>query len=800
MEIGRSLGCLRALRSLIKGSKMTSHIIKSASLGFPRIGAKRELKTALEQFWKGNISKDDLLKTAADLRKRHWKLQKDKGIDVIPSNDFSLYDHVLDTAIMVGAIPAEYQANGENNDILETYFAMARGREGNNDCGCGNHHIDSEIKALEMTKWFDTNYHYIVPEISAKQSFKLQSEKLITEFLEAKAEGIVTRPVLLGPVTFLLLSKCRKDDIVPLSLLSRLLPVYQDILAQLKSVGCPWVQIDEPILVTNLNANQKSAFDYAYKILGDTEKFPSIMLTSYFGDVGDNLKTVLSLPVKGYHIDLVRGKKQLDAFVSNIRPKQTLSLGVIDGRNIWRSDLSALIDWLKPVVEKLGTERIQIATSCSLLHVPIDLDLEVNLDDELKSWLSFASQKLDELHILCQALSGNAAAVTEKLTANKAALNERKSSKRIRNDLVRKQLETIKKNRARRASHYSTRHEKQKAILNLPPFPTTTIGSFPQSSDVRKARSDYTKGVIDKAAYESFITMRIHEAIKWQEEVGLDVLVHGEFERNDMVQYFGEQLEGFAFTRHGWVQSYGSRCVRPPVIFGDVSRPKPMTVKWWQVAQSFTSKIVKGMLTGPVTILNWSFVRDDQPREDTCRQIALAIRNEVEDLEKAGAKIIQIDEAALREGLPLKEKDKAYYLEWAVECFRLCQSTVKDSTQIHTHMCYSEFNDIIAAIADMDADVISIETSRSKMELLDVFKQFKYPNEIGPGVYDIHSPRVPSTAEILELLGYALQRLEARQLWVNPDCGLKTRQWEEVKPAIANMVAAAKTLRKTIMV
>ncbi len=800
MEIGRSLGCLRALRSLIKGSKMTSHIIKSASLGFSRIGAKRELKTALEQFWKGNISKDDLLKTAAELRKRHWKLQKDKGIDVIPSNDFSLYDHVLDTAIMVGAIPAEYTHGRENSDILETYFAMARGREGNNDCQCGNHHIDSDIKALEMTKWFDTNYHYIVPEINAKQSFKLHSEKLITEFLEAKAEGIVTRPVLLGPVTFLLLSKCRKDDIEPLSLLSRLLPVYQDVLAHLKSVGCPWVQIDEPILVTDLDANQKSAFDYAYKILGDTEKFPSIMLTSYFGDVGDNLKTVLSLPVKGYHIDLVRGKKQLEAFISNIRPEQTLSLGVIDGRNIWRSDLDALIDWLKPVVEKLGREHVQIATSCSLLHVPIDLDLEVNLDEELKSWLAFASQKLDELHILCQALSGNAAAVTEKLTANKAALNERKSSKRIRNDLVQKQLQNAKKDSARRSSPYSIRHEKQKAILNLPPFPTTTIGSFPQSADVRKARSDYTKGIIDKAAYEKFITTRIHEAIKWQEEVGLDVLVHGEFERNDMVQYFGEQLEGFAFTRHGWVQSYGSRCVRPPVIFGDVSRLRPMTVKWWQVAQSFTSKIVKGMLTGPVTILNWSFVRDDQPREETCRQIALAIRNEVEDLEKAGAKIIQIDEAALREGLPLKEKDKAYYLEWAVQCFRLCQNTVKDATQIHTHMCYSEFNDIISAIADMDADVISIETSRSKMELLDVFKRFKYPNEIGPGVYDIHSPRVPSTAEILELLGYALERLEARQLWVNPDCGLKTRQWEEVKPAIAHMVAAAKTLRKTIMV
>ena len=459
-----------------------------------------------------------------------------------------------------------------------------------------------------------------------------------------------------------------------------------------------------------------------------------------------------------------------------------------------------MIDRLKPVVGKLGTERIQIATSCSLLHVPIDLDLEINLDDELKSWLSFASQKLDELDILCQALSGNSAAVTGKLAANKAALKGRKSSKRIRNNLVQKQLENVKKDRARRASPYSTRHEKQKAILNLPLFPTTTIGSFPQSADVRKARSDYTKGIIDKTTYESFITKRIGEAIKWQEEVGLDVLVHGEFERNDMVQYFGEQLEGFAFTRHGWVQSYGSRCVRPPIIFGDVSRPRPMTVKWWQVAQSFTSKIVKGMLTGPVTILNWSFVRDDQPREDTCRQIALAIRNEVEDLEKAGAKIIQIDEAALREGLPFKEKDKAYYLEWAVECFRLTQSTVKDTTEIHTHMCYSEFNDIITAIADMDADVISIETSRSKMELLDVFKQFKYPNEIGPGVYDIHSPRVPSIEEILELLGYALQRLEAKQLWVNPDCGLKTRQWEEVKPAIANMVAAAKTLRKTVSV
>ncbi|WP_297323593.1 5-methyltetrahydropteroyltriglutamate--homocysteine S-methyltransferase [uncultured Bartonella sp.] len=779
---------------------MTSQPIKSASLGFPQIGAKRELKTALEQFWKGLILKDDLLKTASNLKKRHWKLQKEKGIAIIPSNDFSLYDHVLDIAIMVGATPADYAPDQENSDILEIYFAMARGRDHNHDCQCRKQGIESDVPALEMTKWFDTNYHFIVPEITSKQIFKLQSTKVIEEFLEAKAEGIVTRPVLLGPVSFLLLAKCRDDDIEPLSLLTRLLPVYQSILAQLKSLGCKWVQIDEPVLVTDLNANQKCAFDYVYSILGNTENFPHIMLASYFGDVGDNIKTVLSLPVTGYHIDLVRGQNQLDAFVSQIRHNQKLSLGVIDGRNIWRSDLTCLIDWLKPVVEKLGTKRIEIAPSCSLLHVPIDLALETDLDEEIKSWLSFASQKLDEIHILCQSLSGELADVTDELIANKTAINVRKSAKRIYNHHVREHLFNLKNEKTARSSPYAQRHEKQKAILKLPPFPTTTIGSFPQSADVRKTRSDYTKGKIDKAAYENFISGRIREAIVWLEEVGLDVLVHGEFERNDMMQYFGEKLEGFAFTQHGWVQSYASRCVRPPIIYGDVSRPEAMTVKWWQTAQSFTSKFVKGMLTGPVTILNWSFVRNDQPREETCRQIALAMRAEVEDLEKAGAKIIQIDEAALREGLPLKEKDKDYYLGWAVECFRLCQNTVKDSTQIHTHMCYSEFNDIISAIADMDADVISIETSRSKIELLDVFKQFRYPNEIGPGVYDIHSPRVPSVAEILELLGYALQRLNAGQLWVNPDCGLKTRQWNEVKPAIENMVSAAKTSRKTIMV
>ncbi|AQS41822.1 MAG: 5-methyltetrahydropteroyltriglutamate--homocysteine methyltransferase [Candidatus Tokpelaia hoelldobleri] len=768
--------------------------IRTAALGFPRIGARRELKTALEAFWSGKIPPQDLLQTAAALRKDNWQRQKAKGIAIIPSNDFSLYDHVLDTAIMVGAVQTDQGA--DDSRFLERYFALARGREAhdsNCSCGCVR---GSGTKALEMTKWFDTNYHYLVPELQAGQSFFLQAAKPVAEFLEARALGIITRPVILGPVSFLLLAKCRDGETDTLTLLPKLVPVYQELLKQLKNVGCDWVQIDEPVLVTDLNKNQQGAFDYAYRLLGKDTSLPKILLASYFGDLGDNQTTALNLPVAGLHIDLVRGMNQLDSVVNALRPDQLLSLGVIDGRNVWRADVPKLVETFAPVIATLGADRVQLAPSCSLLHVPIDLQQESKLDDELKSWLAFAMQKLDELVLLARALSGEKAAVQTQLDHISTALAQRRSSPRIIKPQVRHELAQLKGKPVERRSPYAERSKKQKDILQLPLFPTTTIGSFPQSADVRKHRSAFTKGELSAADYNTFITERTKEAIGWQEEVGLDVLVHGEFERNDMVQYFGEKLDGFAFTQHGWVQSYGSRYVRPPIIYGDVTRPAPMTVAWWQTAQSFTSKPVKGMLTGPVTILNWSFVRDDQSREDTCRQIALAIRDEVKDLEKAGAKIIQIDEAALREGLPLKAKDKAHYLDWAVACFKLCQSTVEDSTQIHTHMCYSEFNDIIASIAAMDADVISIETSRSKMELLDIFKQFHYPNEIGPGVYDIHSPRIPAVDEITELLSHALNRLNADKLWFNPDCGLKTRHWEEVKPAIAHMVAAARILRQ----
>jgi len=771
-------------------------MIKTAALGFPRIGARRELKTALEAFWSGKISAHDLLQTAATLRKDNWQCQKAKGIAIIPSNDFSLYDHVLDTAIMVGAVQTESTA--DDSRFLDSYFALARGKQAHEDnCadGCARDH---GATALEMTKWFDTNYHYLVPELQAEQSFFLQAAKPVAEFLEAKALGIITRPVILGPVSFLLLAKCRDGETDTLTLLPKLVPVYQELLKQLKNVGCDWVQIDEPVLVTDLNTNQQGAFDYAYRLLGNDSTLPKILLASYFGDLGDNQTTVLNLPVAGLHIDLVRGINQLNAIVQALRPNQLLSLGVIDGRNVWRADVPGLARALAPVIAKLGAERVQLAPSCSLLHVPIDLEQETKLDDELKSWLAFAAQKLDELVLLARTLSGEQAAVQARLDQISAALAQRKSSPRIIKPQVREELAHLQGKSVERRSPYADRSKTQKDILQLPLFPTTTIGSFPQSADVRKHRSAFTKGELSAADYDTFITERTKEAISWQEEVGLDVLVHGEFERNDMVQYFGEKLDGFTFTQHGWVQSYGSRYVRPPIIYGDVTRPAPMTVTWWQTAQSFTDKPVKGMLTGPVTILNWSFVRDDQSREETCRQIALVIRDEVKDLENAGAKVIQIDEAALREGLPLKAKDKAHYLDWAVACFKLCQSTVKDSTQIHTHMCYSEFNDIIASIAAMDADVISIETSRSKMELLDIFKQFHYPNEIGPGVYDIHSPRIPAVDEITELLGHALNRLNADKLWCNPDCGLKTRHWEEVKPAIANMVAAAQILRQRL--
>jgi 5-methyltetrahydropteroyltriglutamate--homocysteine methyltransferase len=647
---------------------------------------------------------------------------------------------------------------------------------------------------MEMTKWFDTNYHYMVPELADDQDFKLSSNKVVDHFLEAKALGVHTRPVILGPVTFLKLAKSTSDGFNPVALLPKLLPVYEELLQKLAKAGADWVQIDEPALVLDLIPNELAAFELAYKRLA-TVAGPRILLATYFGDLGGNLDTAVSLPVAGLHIDLVRAPDQLSEVVSKLAPEKTLSLGVIDGRNIWRADLVSIIDLIQPVIEQRGPQLVEIAPSCSLLHVPIDLELETDLDVDLKSWLAFATQKFKELATLGRALTSGKSTVLPELKVASEAIAARKASAKVHNKAVEKRVAALEDSMKKRASAFGERQKLQSDRLGLPRFPTTTIGSFPQTPEVRKARALHNKGEISNSDYDAFIRKETEAAIRWQEEIDLDVLVHGEFERNDMVQYFGEQLSGFAFTKHAWVQSYGSRYVRPPIIFGDVSRPKPMTVAWWKYAQSLTSRPVKGMLTGPVTILNWSFVRNDIPRVETCRQIAFAIRDEVVDLEKAGATMIQIDEAALREGLPLRHSDWKPYLNWAVECFRICSSGVLDNTQIHTHMCYSEFNDIIDAIADMDADVISIETSRSHMELLDAFKSFKYPNEIGPGVYDIHSPRVPDVSEMTDLLSLARQRLSDGQLWVNPDCGLKTRKWEEVRPALINMVAAAKALR-----
>lgn len=774
---------------------MSSFTVPVASLGVPRIGRRRELKSALEAYWSGKSPADELLDTARRLRAENWIEQRDRGITIIPSNDFSLYDHVLDTAVMVGAIPETY-GGPSSEPSLDRYFAMARGGRTAEACGCGHSGHDVHgLPALEMTKWFDTNYHYMVPELAPDQDFALNSAKVVDEFREAAALGIRTRPVILGPVTFLKLAKSRGEAFDTLSLLPKLLPVYVELLHALWQAGANWVQMDEPCLVLDLEGAERAAIDLAYRRLATEAPEVRIMLATYFGALGDNLDAALALPVAGLHVDLVRAPGQLELVARLARKEMVLSLGLIDGRNVWRADLEAILDRIKPHVAGWPLDRIEIAPSCSLLHVPIDLDLETALDADIKSWLAFAAQKQDELSILGRALAEGRSGVAAELQASSSAAAARAASHKVHDPLVEGRLLGVDGAMLRRQSPFAERERLQDGRLGLPAFPTTTIGSFPQTEQVRKARAAHARGELSYVDYEAFLKKETETAIRWQEEVGLDVLVHGEFERNDMVQYFGEQLSGFAFTRHGWVQSYGSRCVRPPIIFGDVSRPNPMTVRWWQYAQSLTRRPVKGMLTGPVTILNWSFVRDDLARETVCRQIALAIRDEVGDLETAGAAMIQIDEAALREGLPLREADWKAYLEWAVECFRLAASGVADATQIHTHMCYSEFNDIIDAIAAMDADVISIETSRSRMELLEAFRSYRYPNEIGPGVYDIHSPRVPEVAEIVDLMKLARQRLADSQLWINPDCGLKTRGWEEVRPALANMVEAARQLR-----
>jgi 5-methyltetrahydropteroyltriglutamate--homocysteine methyltransferase len=770
-----------------------------ATLGFPRIGRKRELKTALESYWAGKSSARALLESAAQLRAEAWRTQRHLGADIVPSNDFSLYDHVLDTAVMLGAVPAAYGWKG-GKASLETYFAMARGTQGESPhAGCAHGHSGSgdarsqDAPAAEMTKWFDTNYHYLVPEFTQGQRFSLGSTKPVDEYLEARALGIETRPVLLGPVSFLLLGKSADGSFDPLTLLPAILPVYAQVLRSLAAAGAVWVQFDEPYLVMDLTGAARTAYAEAYAALSAAAPELRLMLTTYFGALDDNLATALALPVHGLHVDLVRAPEQLDVVLAKARPDLTLSFGVIDGRNVWKADLHEILNRLEPAVA--AGRHVILAPSCSLLHTPIDLARETALDPEIRNWLAFASQKIEELRVLAQALNTGRDSVRDVLDAASAAVASRRISPKINDPAVKQRAAGSDPSLAQRASPFPARRQIQRGKLHLPDYPTTTIGSFPQTSEIRKARSDHGKGAIDDATYQTFLQAQTARAVQWQEAVGLDVLVHGEFERNDMVQYFGEQLSGFAFTKHAWVQSYGSRYVRPPIIYGDVSRPKPMTVEWWRYAQSLTKRPMKGMLTGPVTILNWSFVRDDQPRSETCRQLAFAIRDEVVDLEKAGAPIIQIDEAALREGLPLRHGEWQTYLDWAIECFRITASGVADATQIHTHMCYSEFNDIIASIGAMDADVISIETARSKMELLDAFAGYEYPAEIGPGVYDIHSPRVPAVEEMSALLSAAAKRLPADQLWVNPDCGLKTRKWPEVKPAIENMVAAAKAVR-----
>ncbi|TGV05378.1 5-methyltetrahydropteroyltriglutamate--homocysteine S-methyltransferase [Alcaligenaceae bacterium 429] len=758
------------------------------NLGFPRIGKQRELKRAVEAYWAGELPQGALLQTGKELRSRHWALQKAAGLDLIPVGDFAWYDQILEWTCLLGAVPARFEHAATADVDLDTLFRMARGRAPQG----------KPAAACEMTKWFDTNYHYIVPEIQPNQSFRLARTALLEQIAEAVEAGYNVKPVIPGPLTWLWLAKGEAytqgaTDAAKLDLLPALLPVYQDVLARIQALGIEWVQIDEPILAVDLPVVWRDAFKGVYSSLQQGSL--KVLLATYFDGLRDNVSVLTGLPVEGVHIDAVRAPEQIAAVRAQLSAEQVLSVGIINGRNIWRTDLDKVAQLLKPLKAELG-DKLWIAPSCSLLHVPVDVQGEEGLDAELFSWLSFATQKLDELQWL-RALVDNKvdATVEAALEAQRKALKTRAESPRTHNPTVAEKvgnLTTLQRDRA----PFSERIAAQQARLNLPAFPTTTIGSFPQTQDIRKLRRDWRSGALSDTAYEKEIRAEIERVIRFQEDIDLDVLVHGEAERNDMVEYFGELLGGFAFTQNGWVQSYGSRCVKPPIIFGDVLRVMPMTVAWSQYAQSLTTRPVKGMLTGPVTMLQWSFVRDDQSRADTCRQLALALRDEVHDLEAAGVKIIQIDEPAIREGLPLRKADWDAYLQWAVDCFRISTSNIEDDTQIHTHMCYSEFNDIIEAIAAMDADVITIETSRSNMELLEAFENFHYPNDIGPGVYDIHSPNIPDQAWMVELMRKAAKRLPAERLWVNPDCGLKTRGWPETTEALKTMVAAAKELRQ----
>lgn len=771
--------------------------MKTHNLGFPRIGDHRELKKANENYWAGKIVHQDLMYTARKIRKQNWLAQLEAGIELVPCNDFSFYDHVLDWTLAVGAVPSRYYPVTQKKGIteLDIYFAMARGYQKDG----------LDITAMEMTKWFDTNYHYIVPEFTRNQQFSLLSDKVVHEFHEAKELlGKAAKPVLLGPVTYLLLGKEKEAGFHRIELLERLLPVYVQVLETLSMQGAEWVQFDEPFLVMNLTEAERQAYGQAYNWL--RSKFPHLkfLVATYFECAGDNLDIATELPIDALHVDLTRCPSQLEDILitSFVQSNKLLSLGLVDGRNIWKNNFAKSLQFIERAVAVLGEGRVMVAPSSSLLHVPCDLDLENNelvLTPEIKNWMAFAKQKLGEVATLKRLAGTNpVSADLELLAQNRLAMADRERSLLIHKQEVKRRVENIRPEDSQRHNSFAVRQQKQHDALRLPYMPTTTIGSFPQTEEIREARAKFKKGAITRQVYEQFIKEETESVIRWQEEIGLDVLVHGEYERNDMVEYFGELLDGYVFTENGWVQSYGSRCVKPPVIYGDIQRKKPMTLEWTTYAQSLTSQYVKGMLTGPVTILQWSFVRDDQPRRNTCLQLALAIRDEVTDLEAVGIKIIQIDEPAVREGLPLRKENWETYLNWAITAFRISSSSVQDETQIHTHMCYSEFNDIIEHIAAMDADVITIETSRSQMELLDAFAHFNYPNEIGPGVYDIHSPRVPSREEMVALLDKAAHVLPARNIWVNPDCGLKTRKWPETEKAVKNMVGAAQAMRAKV--
>ena len=777
--------------------------VQTHTLGFPRMGAQRELKFALERHWRGELSAEALENLGAELRASHWQLQKDAGLDFVTVGDFAFYDHVANHIQLLGCEPARFGFGGDE-PALSRYFAMARGVSAqakdaghthDGGCGCGGEQTEGATFALEMTKWFDTNYHYLVPELSAATAFSLASERLFNEVAEARQAGHRVKAVLLGPLSFLWLGKEKTAGFDRLGLLDALLPVYEAILVRLKAQGVEWVQIDEPILGLDLPAAWRQAFEPAYWQLARSGV--KLLLATYFSPLQDNLRLACQLPVAGLHVDAVRAPEELVGVADWLPAHKVLSVGIVDGRNIWRTDLDAALARLAPVVAK-HQGALWLAPSCSLLHVPFGLQAEDKLDADIQSWLAFAVEKLAELRVLKAVLNGEENAVAGELLEARAAAQSRRSSPRVHRAEVAARLAASAAGDDQRATPFAQRQAAQRSRFALPLFPTTSIGSFPQTAEIRAARAAFKRGQLGEAQYRASMEAEIALAVRKQEALGLDVLVHGEAERNDMVEYFGEQLDGFAFTAHGWVQSYGSRCVKPPVIYGDVSRPAAMTVAWTRYAQSLTALPMKGMLTGPITILQWSFVRDDQPRRQTAEQIAWAIRDEVVDLEQAGIGIVQIDEPAIREGLPLRRAGWAPYLQWATRAFRITASGVQDETQIHTHMCYSEFNDILPDIAAMDADVITIETSRSDMELLRGFGDFSYPNEIGPGVYDIHSPRVPTVNEMVRLLHKAAEVIPAKNLWINPDCGLKTRGWPETEAALANMVEAALQVRSEL--